>query len=53
MTSRRTGAGLGLAITRRIVAEHGGRLWVEDNDPRGARFVIALPLDDGGGDAGP
>lgn len=47
MTNRRGGAGLGLAITRRIVAEHGGRLWVEDNEPRGARFVIALPLEEG------
>ena len=43
-TSRRTGAGLGLAITRRIASEHGGRLWVEDNEPRGARFVMALPM---------
>jgi signal transduction histidine kinase len=47
ITSRRSGAGLGLAITRRIVSEHGGRLWVEDNEPRGARFVMALPVQEG------
>jgi len=43
ITGRRTGAGLGLAITRRIASELGGRVWVEDNEPRGARFVLRLP----------
>jgi signal transduction histidine kinase len=38
------GAGLGLAICRDIVNAHRGRIWVEDNDPRGSRFVVALPL---------
>jgi two-component system sensor histidine kinase KdpD len=37
------GTGLGLAITREIVRSHGGRVWVEDAPPRGARYVIALP----------
>ena len=39
------GAGLGLAICRDIVKAHRGRIWVEDNDPRGSRFVVALPLE--------
>ena len=39
------GAGLGLAICRDIVNAHRGRIWVEDNDPRGSRFVVALPLE--------
>jgi two-component system sensor histidine kinase KdpD len=39
------GAGLGLAIARRLVEAHGGRVWVEAGPGRGARFVIALPLD--------
>lgn len=37
------GTGLGLAVTREIVRFHGGRVWVEDVAPHGARFVISLP----------
>jgi signal transduction histidine kinase len=36
------GAGLGLAIVDDIVAAHGGRVWIDDNDP-GARFHVQLP----------
>ena len=36
-------AGLGLFIAARVVALHGGRIWVEDAEPRGAAFVIELP----------
>jgi two-component system sensor histidine kinase KdpD len=39
-----SGTGLGLAVTREIVRFHGGRIWVEDVTPHGARFVISLPL---------
>jgi signal transduction histidine kinase len=35
------GAGLGLAIVAELVAAHGGRVWIEDNDP-GARFCVEL-----------
>jgi signal transduction histidine kinase len=37
------GHGLGLAIARRIVERHGGKLRVEDAPGAGARFVIRLP----------
>jgi signal transduction histidine kinase len=38
------GTGLGLSIVKHIVVEgHGGRVWVEENQPRGSRFVIRLP----------
>ena len=37
------GTGLGLAIAARIVAEHGGGLRVEDNQPVGSRFILELP----------
>jgi two-component system sensor histidine kinase KdpD len=39
------GAGLGLAIARRLVEAHGGRIWVEPGPGRGARFVITLPVE--------
>ncbi|HEX2950782.1 MAG TPA: DUF4118 domain-containing protein [Armatimonadota bacterium] len=38
-----SGTGLGLAITAEIVRFHGGRIWVEDGHPSGARFVMHLP----------
>jgi signal transduction histidine kinase len=34
---------LGLAIAARIVAEHGGSIHVEDNQPVGSRFFVELP----------
>lgn len=43
-STKRKGSGLGLAIARRIVEDHGGEIRVEDNTPKGARFVIELPV---------
>jgi len=37
------GSGMGLAIVNLIVREHQGVIRVEDNLPRGARFVVELP----------
>jgi len=34
--------GLGLPIVHQIVTDHGGTIRVEDNAPRGTRFVIEL-----------
>jgi two-component system OmpR family sensor kinase len=44
--SREGGAGLGLAIARQIVASHQGRIWVQEREPRGSVFVVALPAGD-------
>jgi C4-dicarboxylate-specific signal transduction histidine kinase len=37
------GLGLGLAISRRIVEAHGGRLWAKNNEEGGASFYFRLP----------
>ena len=42
-STRDRGTGLGLAIVSHIIADHKGRIWIEDNQPRGARFIIELP----------
>jgi two-component system nitrogen regulation sensor histidine kinase NtrY len=42
-TTKGRGTGLGLAIVSRIVADHNGTIRVEDNRPKGARFIIELP----------
>ena len=39
-----TGMGLGLPIVSEIVGEHGGSIHIEDNEPRGSRFIIELPV---------
>jgi two-component system sensor histidine kinase FlrB len=41
---KRQGAGLGLAIARQIVEEHGGTIHLESDSAEGATFVIRLPL---------
>ncbi len=40
---KRNGLGLGLALTRQAILEHGGDLWVESAEVRGACFRFRLP----------
>ena len=46
-STKERGTGLGLAIVSHIVAEHHGRVRVEDNLPAGARFIVELPAQTG------
>jgi len=42
-TTKTSGVGMGLSICRSIIDAHGGRLWAEANEPRGAVFQFILP----------
>ncbi|MHC2273766.1 PAS domain S-box-containing protein [Bradyrhizobium diazoefficiens] len=42
-TTKPSGTGMGLAICRSIIHAHGGKLWAEMNEPRGAVFQFTLP----------
>ena len=49
-TTKSGGTGMGLSICRSIIDAHGGRLWADANEPRGAVFQFTLPA--GSPDAG-
>jgi signal transduction histidine kinase len=38
------GVGIGLSICRSIIDAHGGRLWADEREPRGAVFRFTLPV---------
>ena len=42
-TTKPSGTGMGLSICRSIIHAHGGKLWAEANEPRGAVFQFTLP----------
>ncbi|WFU55234.1 AAA family ATPase [Bradyrhizobium pachyrhizi] len=46
-TTKSGGTGMGLSICRSIIHAHGGKLWAEAIEPRGAVFQFTLPADNG------
>ena len=44
-TTKFSGTGMGLSICRSIIHAHGGKLWAETKEPRGAVFQFTLPAD--------
>ncbi len=43
-STKKTGTGLGLAIVSTIVSDHNGYIRIKDNEPKGTRFIIELPV---------
>jgi two-component system, NtrC family, nitrogen regulation sensor histidine kinase NtrY len=43
-STKKTGMGLGLTIVNSIITDHNGLIRVQDNHPRGAKFIIELPV---------
>ena len=43
-TTKAAGVGIGLSICRSIIEAHGGRLWADAHQPRGAVFRFTLPV---------
>jgi len=42
-STKKHGMGLWLAIVSSIVGDHSGKINVQDNYPRGAKFIVELP----------
>jgi signal transduction histidine kinase len=41
---KKNGLGLGLALSRQTLVDHGGEMWIETTGERGARFGLRLPF---------
>ena len=44
VTGKTKGTGLGLAVVKKIIEEHGGTVHAENLEPHGARLCVTLPL---------
>jgi signal transduction histidine kinase len=43
-TTKESGMGIGLSVSRSIIEGHRGRLWAEPNDGQGAVFSFSIPV---------
>ena len=43
-STKKSGMGLGLSIVNAIISDHNGMIRVQDNHPKGAKFVIEIPV---------
>jgi len=43
-STKKQGTGLGLAIVNTIITDHNGFIRVQDNNPKGTKFIIELPV---------
>jgi two-component system nitrogen regulation sensor histidine kinase NtrY len=43
-STKKSGTGLGLAIVNSIISDHNGYIRVKDNQPKGTKFIIELPV---------
>ena len=46
-STKQRGTGLGLSIAAKIAQEHNGSIRAEANSPKGARFLLCLPVMEG------
>ena len=44
ITRKKGGAGLGLAISKRIIEMHGGRIWIDSVVGQGSTFSFTVPV---------
>ena len=47
-TTKTSGMGIGLSVSRSIIESHHGRLWLEPNDGPGTTFTFSIPIDPAG-----
>jgi two-component system sensor kinase FixL len=47
-TTKQSGLGMGLSLSRSIIEAHGGSIWAENNPDKGATFFIELPITEDG-----